>query len=601
MFGWKGKILRVNLSQGNCYVEDMPSLLMEEYIGGRGMGIRILFDETDPAMDALSPENKLIFATGPVTGTGMPAASRFCVISKSPLSNCIANPVCGGYFGLNLKCAGYDLLIVEGKSPEPVYVSIHNDRVVLRPAAHLWGKTASETEHAIKEEMRGGLDEWALNTLSVVNIGPAGENQVKFACIMADGGRAAGRSGLGAVMGSKNLKAVAALGTGDVHISNPEGFRNAVMDFYSEVGAGFKTRRINGTWYLPGRANASKSQATHNFKEGYSAAFAKYEDVQVLREQILVRDEACAACPYACGKRSRIPDPDYPLTAKGPEHESMALLGSNCGLGDIVDICRANYVCNELGMDTITAGAMISCAMELYEEGHLPEMDLGFQLDFGNLNMLTLLKKMAYREGLGDLMAEGGNAFAAKYGRPDLFMGIKNMGIPAWHPQAFDALAIQYATNNVGASHTKSTMPFYEGRKDPDHFVEFTKKDQDYMAGVDSGVLCWIIYHGPQLSEKLAQFMTLITGQEVTEEELISKGERIWNLERLFNIKAGLTKKDDSLPPRITEEPCVKGRVVPLDKLLPEYYAWRGWDKDGIPTAEKMKALGLEKEGAGLK
>lgn len=600
MFGWKGKILRADLSEGNINIEDMPTYLMEDYIGGRGMGIRILFDEIDPEIDGLSPDNMLIFSTGPVTGTGMPAASRFCVISKSPLSNAIANPVCGGYFGVNLKAAGYDLLIVEGKSPEPVYIDIHNDRVAIKSADHLWGKTATETEQAIKDSKKNDLDEWSRNYMSVVNIGPAGENLVKFACIMADSGRAAGRSGLGAVMGSKNLKAIAALGTGDIKVADPEGLQKAVLDFYDEGMEAMATRRINGTWYLPGRANASKSQATNNFKSGYSADFAKYEDVHVIRDLIRVRDEACATCPFACGKRSRIDDPDYPITAKGPEHETMALMGSNCGLTEMEDICRANFLSNELGLDTITAGTMISCAMELYEEGYLPEEDLGFPLEFGNGNMLKLIKQIAYREGLGDLMAEGGNKFAAKYGHPELFMGIKNMGIPAWHPQAFDALGIQYATNNVGASHTKATMPFYEGRKDPAGYVEWTKKDQDYIATVDSGVLCWIIYHGPQWSEKLAEFMTIITGKKVSEEELNFKGERIWNLERLFNMKAGLTKKDDSLPPRITKEPRVKDRVVPLDRLLPDYYEWRGWDKNGVPTQDKLKELGLEEEGVGV-
>ncbi|MFZ7111105.1 MAG: aldehyde ferredoxin oxidoreductase family protein [Desulfatiglandales bacterium] len=600
MFGWKGNILRINLSRGNCQVEDMPVTLMEDYLGGRGMGIRILFDEIDPAVDALSPENKLIFATGPVTGTGMPAGSRFIVSSKSPLSRCIANSCCGGYFGSNLKYAGYDLLIIEGKSPEPVYINIHNDRVEIRPASHLWGMTSDETERAVKEEMKDELDGWARNTMSVVNIGPAGENLVRFSCLMADGGRAAGRSGMGAVMGAKNLKAIAALGTGEVTIADPVGLRNAIMDFYKDNWDAMDKRRRDGTWYLPGRANASKSQATNNFQEGYSAGFVKYEDVQVIRDLIWVREEACAACPFACGKRSRIKDPEYPRTAKGPEHESMALLGSNCGVVDMEDICRANYLCNDLGMDTITTGAMISCAMELYEEGYLPEEDLGFSLKFGSRNAFELIRQIARREGLGDLMAEGGVTFASKYGHPELFMGIKGMGIPAWHPQAFDALGIQYATSNVGACHTKSTMPFYEGRKDPAHFVEFTKMDQDYVAAADSGVLCWIIYHGPQWSDMLSKYMGLITGKACTMEEMALMGERIWNLERLFNMKAGLTMKDDSLPPRITEEPRVKNRVVPLDKLLSEYYEWRGWDKNGVPTREKLQELGLEKEGVGV-
>lgn len=604
MFGWNGKILRINLTRGTLLAEEMPGYLMEDYIGGRGMCSRILFDEVDPRIDALSPENKLIFATGPLTGSGAPAASRFVVSAKSPLSNCVSSPCCGGYFGANLKYAGYDLLIIEGKSEEPVYVTICNDRVEINAAKHLWGKVSSDTENMIRADMRikYDLDAWALNTMGIANIGPAGENMVRFACIMSDGGRAAGRSGLGAVMGSKNLKAVAALGKGQVNIADVEGFRKAVMGIYQEGrdnGELYKRRRY-GTWGLPGRANASKTQAAFNFKEGYFEAFVKYEDPEVIRDLIRVRDEACFSCPFGCSKRSRIDDPEYPLTAKGPEHETMALIGSNCGLGDMKDICRANYICNELGMDTITTGAMVSCAMELFEEGYLPEKDLGFPLEFGNTNLFKLLKNIAYREGIGDLMAEGGVTFGAQYGHPELFMGIKGMGIPAWHPQALDALALQYATCNTGGSHTKSTMPFYEGRKDPAYFVEFTKKDQDYLASADSGVLCWIIYHGPLWGEKLSEWLTYVTGNSYSPVGLERMGERIWNLERLFNMKSGITGKDDTLPPRILTEPRVKNRVVVLDKLMSEYYSMRGWDQNGIPTMERLKDLNLENEGAGV-
>ena len=322
MFGWKGKILRIDLSTHTVRTEALPARLMRDYIGGRGMCARILFDEIDPRIDALSPANKLIFATGPLTGSGAPAASRYIVSAKSPLSNCVSSPCCGGYLGANLKYAGYDLLIFEGRSPEPVYASICDDRVELRPAGHLWGKTASQTEEAIRAEMksRDGLDNWALNAMGIADIGPAGENLVRFACIMSDGGRAAGRSGLGAVMGSKNLKAVATLGKGEVSVADVDGLRKAVMDFYQQArdNGELKKRRRYGTWSLPGRANASKSQASLNFKEGYSEAFVKYEDPEVIRDLIRVRDEACFSCPFACGKRSRIHDPEYPLTAKGP-------------------------------------------------------------------------------------------------------------------------------------------------------------------------------------------------------------------------------------------------------------------------------------------
>jgi aldehyde:ferredoxin oxidoreductase len=482
-------------------------------------------------------------------------------------------------------------------------VTILNDRVEILPALNLWGKESYETEKMIRVDMKSryNLDNWALNSMGIANIGPAGENLVRFACIMSDGGRAAGRSGLGAVMGSKNVKAVASLGTGQVNIADVEGFRKAVMAFYKEArdSGDFRKRRRYGTWGLPGRANASKSQAAFNFKDGYFEKFVKYEDPEVIIDLIRVRDEACFSCPFGCSKRSRVKnDPEYPLTAKGPEHETMALLGANCGLGDMLDICRANYLCNELGMDTITTGAVISCAMELFEEGHLPEKDIGYPLEFGNTNMFNLLKQIAHRQGIGDLMAEGGIALASHYGHPELFMGIKGMGIPAWHPQAFDALGLQYATCNTGGSHTKATMPFYEGRKDPAFFVEFTKKDQDYLATADSGILCWIIYHGPEWGDKMAEWLNYVTGTNYTKATLDPLGERIWNLEKLFNMRAGVEK--DTLPPRITTEPRVKNRVVPLDKLLPEYYEMRGWDKNGVPTKEKLRKLKLEKEGDGV-
>jgi len=603
MFAWKGKLLRIDLSRQNCSVEEVPSNLLREYIGGRGAGLRLLFDEMDPGIDPLGPENKLIFATGPLVGTGVPAGGRYIVVSKSPLSGAIANPCCGGYFGPNLKFAGYDLLIIEGQSPDPVYVVIRDDRVEIRPAAHLWGKWATATEHLLRSEMSGEFDNWELNNMSIVTIGPAGENLVKFACIMSDGGRAAGRSGLGAVMGSKRLKGLVVSGTGDVTVADVDGFKRAVMEFFEEGRANqsLEKRRCYGTWSLPGRANKTGTQAALNFQSGYFEPFCKFEDPDVIRDSLRVRDEGCFGCPFACGKRSRIQDLAYPGTAKGPEHESMALLGSNCGIGDLDDIFRANYLCNELGMDTISAGAIISCAMELSESGYLPEKDVGFPLRFGSTDaMFQLMKMTALRENFGALLAEGGDALARQYGHPELFMGIKGMGMPAWHPQGIEVIGLQYATNNVGGCHTKATLPFYEGRKDPAHHVAQTKQDQDYIAVVDSGVLCWIIYHGPLWGEKLLSWLRITTGVDYTEGDLLLIGERIWNLERIFNLKAGISRKDDRLPRRMTDEPRVKNQVVHLDRMLSEYYALRGWDEEGVPTPAKLKALGLEKEGAGM-
>ena len=598
MFAWKGKILRVDLSRGNCFVEDMPFDLARNFIGGRGIGVKILFDEINPKIDPLSPENKLLFTTGPLTGTGAPAGGRFIIVSKSPLTMAIANSCCGGYFGANLKFAGYDMLIIEGKSHDPVYLSIRNDVVEIKPAGHLWGKWVTETESLIESEMGADLDPFEINDVSILSIGPAGENLVKYACVMADGGRAAGRSGLGAVMGSKNLKAITVSGTGEVTVADVSGFKEAVMDFLEEgrENKELEKRHMWGTWSLPGRANKGGTQAALNFQAGYFEPFTKFEDPAFIRDNIRVRDEACFGCPFACSKRSRIADPAYPGTTKGPEHETMAMVGSNCGIGELDDICRANYLCNELGMDTITTGATISCAMELFEKGYLSEKEIGYPLNFGNTEaMFQLMKGIALRKDFGDVLAEGGYSVAERYGHPELFIGVKRQGMPAWHPQGVEIIGLQYATSNVGACHTKATLPFYEGRKDPAHHVEWTKQDQDFIAVVDSCVLCWIIYHGPLWNEKPLLWLRVTTGIDYTAEDLSLIGEKIWNLERLFNLKAGLSGKDDSLPKRITDEPRVKNQVVHLARMLPEYYRLRGWDENGIPTPEKLLQLGLSK------
>ena len=600
LFGWKGKILRIDLTRGNCSVENLPDDVMRDYIGGRGAGVKIFFDEVDPRIDPLSPENKIIFCTGPLTGTGVPSGGRFVAVSKSPLTGTISNPNCGGCFGANLKYAGYDFLIVEGKSPEPVYLSIHNDQVKIKPALHLWGKGTTETENAIRDEDEGTEDPWGKNILSVAMIGPAGENLVKFASIMSDGGRALGRGGLGAVMGSKNLKAIAVKGTGEVYIADVEGFKKAFSDFMDEAIANgeLKKRSSFGTWGLLGRAQATGTLSAQNFQLNYLESFRKYENPAVVREQIAVRDEGCFGCPFRCSKRTQILDPAYPGTSKGPEHETIALLGANCGITDIIDICKANYICNELGMDTITAGATISCAMELFEKGYLTEKEIGYSLNFGNADAtVELLKAAAFRQGFGALLAEGGHAVAESCGHPELYMGIKKMGMPAWHPQGrfkgSGIIGLQYATSNVGGCHTRSTLTFNPKSPEPEPLAQWVKHYQDLVAVVDAGVLCWIIYHGPLWEEKPLVWLQLVTGNAYTQDELLLIGERTWNLERLFNLSAGFSAKDDSLPPRMLTEAPFDGNVVNLAELLDAYYRIRGWDENGIPKPETLDRLGL--------
>ncbi|WP_300464158.1 aldehyde ferredoxin oxidoreductase family protein [Desulfobacula sp.] len=599
--GWKGKILRVDLTRGKIGEEDLSDDLMLNYIGGRIAGNKILLDEMDPMVDPLGPDNKLIFATGPLTGTGVPAGGRFIAVSKSPLTGGIANPCCGGYFGANLKYAGYDFLIIEGKSPEPAYLSIVNDQVTIKPAEHLWGKWATETENAIRAELSDSKDAWGRNTPSVLLIGPAGENLVSFASIMSDGGRALGRSGLGAVMGSKNLKAIGVKGTGEVRIADVKGFQKAIIDFIGEARetGQLENRSKWGTWDLIGRAQKTGTLCSLNFKEGDFDGFKPYEDPATIRDKIRVRDEACFGCPFRCGKRSTIFDPAYPGTAKGPEHETLGLFGSNCGVADLDEIWKANYLCNELGMDTITGGATISCAMELYELGYLTGKTIGYPLNFGNgTAILELLKKTAFRKDFGDQLADGGYAVAERAGHPELFMGVKKQGFPAWHPQGrfpgLEVIGLQYATSPVGASHTKSVMTFHSQSDDLTPLVAWTKHYQDYVSIVDAGVLCWIIYHGPMWEDKASSWLELVTGVSYSQDKLMMIGEKNWNMERLFNLAAGLSSEDDGLPQRmLTEAPPRGGRVVDLPPLLEEYHRIRGWDNKGVPKPEKLEELGL--------
>jgi aldehyde:ferredoxin oxidoreductase len=597
MNGWGGQILRINLSKSSSKVEPLSQHIAQDFIGGRGLATKVLFDELDAEADPLGTENKLIFANGALTGSGAPATSRFMVITKSPLTNCIGCANAGGYFGPRMKFAGYDLLVVEGKAAEPVYLSINDDHVEIKDARQLWGKTTSETEATIRSEINDKLQE---RKSSIASIGPAGENLVKFACIISDSGRTVGRSGLGAVMGAKNLKAITVSGTKKVKIADNNGFKKAMAQFRDELKDSRKKtverRNAYGTWELIGKANPLKLMASFNFQKLSFDGFKELENPENIRSKLFVRSQACFGCPYGCSKITRVVQPaEYKGSGKGPEYESLVLLGSNCGIADITAIAKANYLCNDLGVDTITAGATISCAMELYEKGYLSEENAGHRLNFGNSEaMLELIKNIAFRSGFGDALAEGGYRVAKTYGHPELFMGVKGQGMPAWHPQGpgNEVLGLQYATSNHGACHTRCAMPT-QGRMDKEKGVYWTVKDQNYMAAADSCGCCWIEYVRPSEQSRVPVWLSLVTGVDYSHEQFLFIGERIWNLERLFNINAGLTAKDDMLPKRMLEGSDGEGKAIQLDKMLAEYYKLRGWDNNGVPTEEKLIQLGL--------
>jgi len=609
MEAWIGRILRVNLTDGDYAVEDLDPDIARDYFGGRGVGSKILCDEVDPNVEPFSPENKLIFMTGPLTGTGAPCSSRYMVITKSPLTGTIACSNSGGFFGPELKFAGYDGIIFEGCADEPVYLWINDDEVEIRSAATLWGKTTHETEDLIRAEMKNpGL----ARELHIASIGPAGEKLARIACVINDKNRAAGRSGVGAVMGSKKLKAIAVRGTNKIKLADRDAFHKAVLHARDVLRAGPVTSEAlptYGTSVLVNIINEAKILPTNNWQTTY---FDKANSIsgETIAATILKRNKGCFACPIACGRLTEITDPKYTgmgsakNKGEGPEYETVELMGASCGIDDLSAITKANYLCNELGMDTISAAGTVATAMELYEKGYLTEKEVGLKANFGNAEALVILtEKMGRREGIGDILAEGGYRLAEKYGHTEFFMGSKKLEAPAYDPRGVQSMGLQYATSNRGACHVRGYAIANEilgvhVKTDPlvtEGKAEMVRSLQDLTAVVDSSGLCLFVALAPNfLYEEIQSLMNASSGANYSVEELVRIGDRISNLERMFNLKAGLTKADDTLPKRLLEEPGgPKGDVCRLDVMLPEYYQLRGWDKNGIPTAGKLKELGL--------
>ncbi len=607
MFGWHGRILRIDLSNGSIQSESVDPDVAKDYIGGRGWAIRYLYDEVDPKIDPLAPENKLIFATGPMTGTPAPTGNRYTIVTKSPLTGALSCSNSGGTFPTQMKKTGYDLFILEGCAAKPVYLWVHDGQAELRSAEHLWGMQVHETEDAL-------LDETAQKA-KVACIGPAGERLSRIAAVMNDKHRAAARSGVGAVMGSKNLKAVVVLGETEVTLAQPEKMKALSKMVRSEVLADVKkgsALREYGTGYVPPVTNELGILPTHNFQTGVFAHADKI-DGYALKERFLKRPKACFGCPIACGRDTEVDVPAYAGAGEGPEYETMAALGSACGVSDLAALTKANYLCNELGLDTISTGATISCAMELYEKGLLPEGDAGGPLRFGDADrVIELVRATAYRQGLGDLLAEGSYRLASHYGAPELSITAKKLEFPGYDPRGAKGMGLLYATSNIGASHMAGDIAYMEVfgvpvRLDPlstENKPAYVKHFEDIFAIVDAAGLCvflairYLFTPDSQVRpERLAELMNLTTGAAYTVDTLLEAGDRVFTLERSFLVRAGFDCQDDTLPRRMLEEPLSEGpgtgHVADLDKMLPEFYRLRGWDADGIPTPEKMASLGL--------
>ena len=609
MNGWMGKILRINLSEERHVVESLDPLMARNFIGGRGLASKILYDEIDPAVDPVSPENKIIFATGPLTGTGA-AASRFMVVTKGYLTGAIACSNSGGNFGPELKFAGYDLIIFEGKAKEPVYLLIEDNHIEIRPASFLWGKVIPETVRLIKQELkeRLGKTDWEAREFRVACIGPAGENLVRIAAIVTDDERHAARSGVGAVMGSKNLKAVVVKGSQSINIDNHDQLKKTLLSLWEKFKAAKSTGYNLPTYGTPAGVsvyNECGILPTHNFQYGVFDHAAKINGEEMKRK-IVKGSFGCFSCSMRCGRVTEVKEEGKVWKGMGPEYETIAIMGSSCEVDDIAAIAKANYLCDEFGVDTISAGGTVACAMELSERGYLSEDDIGFKLTFGDGEALVKLVEMICKnEGFGKVLGEGGYRLAEKYGHPEFFMGVKKQEFPGYEPRGVKGMGLAYATSNRGACHLRGLTVWSEIVGIPEKVDPLTCEGkalvainiQNFTSVIDSSGMCIFAFRGGVWHDDMVALLNAVTGVGFDSAEMLKAGERIWNLERLFNLKAGLTKKDDTLPKRLLEEPSprgpAKGHVVELGKMLPEYYELRGWDQEGVPTEEKLKELGL--------
>lgn len=596
---YMGAMLRVNLTDGTLKTESFPKELAKLYLGGRGLATKMFIDETDPKIDPLSPENKLLFATGPLTNTTAATGGRYMVITKSPLTGLIACSNSGGYFGARMKKAGYDILIFEGKSPKPVYLYLGEDKAELRDAGHLWGKRVSEATDMLIAEV-------GQKNASVTCIGPAGENLSFISSVMNDKYRAAGRSGVGAVMGSKNLKAVIAFGNKKSPIVNEEKMREVVKAQLKMIkdnpvtSTGLPTL---GTKVLDNIINESGLYPTRNFQE---AQFSRVSQMsgEALADKYLVKNVACYACPIGCGRLVELPNG---MTGEGPEYESGWAFGPMCDISDLNAITEANLICNDLGLDTISAGVTIAAAMELFERGHIPVEDLGKgpSLKFGTTEALAwYLKQMAYRQGIGDKMSDGSYRLAEFYGHPEYSMSVKKQELPAYDPRGVQGHGLSYATSNRGGCHVRGYLisPEILGspqKLDPqtlDGKPEWVMGFQDLTALIDAAGLCLFTSFALGAPE-YAALLNAALGGNWSPEDIVKIGERIWNIEKKYNLDAGMDPASDTLPDRFLKDPISsgpnKGNTHHLAELLPKYYAVRGWDEKGIPGKEKLASLSI--------
>jgi len=589
MEGWAGKILDIELSTGKITEQSLDREMARLFLGGRGLGTRLLWDLVGPGVTPLSPENVLIFTTGPMTASGAQTSNRFSVSTKSPLTGTVLDANSGGWWGMQFKRTGYDVLVLRGRAQKPVWIEISEQDVTLNDASQLWGKGVFETSEILGQDN---------NRRNVLCIGPAGENLSRMAAIMNDRERALARGGPGAVMGSKNLKAIVVAG----NLKNQPADRDRFRFMLYETGKLLKASPITsqalpefGTAVVMNVMNEIGALPTRNFQASQFERAYKISG-EALAESILVKNQACWACPIACTRISKTEAGE----GEGPEYETAWSFGAMCGVDDLEAIFEANQICNDMGLDTISTGSTIACAMELAERG-LIDTDLRF----GRADLLVkTVHDIATRQGLGDDLAEGSYRLAARYGVPELSMTAKKMEMPAYDPRGMQGQGLLFATSNRGGCHMRGNMLGPEVLALPrliDRFANQGKagivaNHQDTAAVIDSLVMCKFTNMAVSV-EFFARLLSAVSGMDFSSDDLMKVGERTWNLERLYNLREGFSKVDDTLPDRLLSEPVSggpsEGHTVRLEGMLAEYYQFRGWDECGIPGEAKLRELGL--------
>jgi len=623
MYGWMGAILRVDLTSGKIEKEPLSNRLRLNYLGGRGINSRILYDSVGPGVDALSPENTLIFGTGTVVGTIAPSAGRITVTAKSPLTGILGDGNSGGHFSVEMKRAGYDHIVFTGKAERPVYLWIENDHVELRPAEHLWGKTTSETDEEIHRELGDPM-------VKIAAIGPGGENLVKYASVIFETCHAVGRTGMGAVMGSKNLKAVAVRGTRGVPVAHPEAFMRLSRNLHERIinSPVYKGLAYYGTPYFTAGMYRSGWLAIKNAQTNEWPDVLKLEH-RVLKRDYFVKILACTACPRHCNQAWVVREGPY-AGARGAkiEYGAIAPFGAGCLISDFSAIAKMNSLCDDYGLDLIELGITLNTVMEWYERGLITKDDTdGIDLSWGNAEgVIEVIHKVASREGFGNLLAEGPLRAAEQIGRgADKYIALHSKGMTYGIDdiRAMKGYALNIATSTRGADHLRG-MPGLEMIPQASTPELLEKRFGTTEAGIASSYkkaplvvytqnLCTLTdclelckynteFQGETINiEDLASLFSLATGVEMDEKAMSTAAERIYAVERAFLVREGMTRKDDVVGGKWGSEPIVGGpsageRIDPdkFDKLLDEYYQLRGWDSMGIPTASTLSALGLE-------